>query len=894
MLICLSTFSLTAQTLTLTPLSTLPNAINETSGLAANGSNKIWTHNDSGGQNKLYEIDTMGNITRTLTILNANLVDWEEMAQDDQGNFYIGDFGNNGNARTNQKIYIIPNPDSISNDSVFAQEINLSYTDQTAFPPANSRKHYDMEAMIWYQDSLYLFSKNRTSPFDGYTRLYKLPDAAGTYSLSPVDSFYTGPGPKETFWITGADISPSAKQLMLLSYDKVWLFSCFSGSDFFGGNVQQLGLSALGQYEGIKFIDETIVYISNETSGAGITALSKVDISNYVVTPFVELGPDITSTNLSVMLSGGSQPTGATYLWSNGASSSQINVSMSGTYWLQVSNGSCVESDTVVINLICQGFASGANGTDIDCFGNQNGMIDLTVVGGTPGYTYSWSTGDTTQDISNLSGGTYTVSLTDQNGCNRQQTVTINEPSVLTATIQGTDAVCHGTPSGLINLIPSGGTPNYTYSWSNGDTTQDLLNVPAGSYTVTVMDANNCIILLSETLTEPSPIVLSSTPSATLCFGAASGSINLGVSGGSSAYSFAWSNGDTTQNISNLFAGAYSVVVTDVNNCSMQISDTVGNAPPIGISLSNTNASCPNIDDGTIDLTVVGGIPPYQYSWSNGTTTQDLSGLGVGIYTFVLTDSNACNRIDSISISAPPAPNVSLSAQDLLCASDSSGAINLAINGGSAPFTYTWSNGDTTANLVTLPAGTFSLTLTDDLGCVFEDSTTLLEPSQLVVNNLSSTPDSTGNSGSIAISVSGGTPPYSFVWSNGATDSTLTGLSAGDYSVIISDANGCGLTDSATIALINPIAIESPLGLQSAKIYPNPTRDFINLDLAWETAQQPRLRVYNLQGQLIIERRLPLQNVHQEQLELHGLSVGLYLLEISTESGVWTQKIQRL
>ncbi|MFK7921425.1 MAG: T9SS type A sorting domain-containing protein, partial [Bacteroidia bacterium] len=553
-----------------------------------------------------------------------------------------------------------------------------------------------------------------------------------------------------------------------------------------------------------------------------------------------------------------------------------------------------VESDTVVIDLVCQGFASGASSTNIDCFGNQNGMIDLTVVGGTPGYTYSWSTGDTTQDISNLSAGIYTVSLTDQNGCNRQQTVTINEPSALTATIQGSDAVCHGTPSGIINLNPSGGTSSYTYSWSNGDSTQNLLNIPIGIYTVSVTDANNCSIQLSDTISQPNPIVLHTTPSATLCFGEASGSINLGVSGGSSGYTYSWSNGDTTQNISNLLAGTYSVLVTDVNNCAMQISDTVGNASPIGISLSNTNATCPNIDDATIDLTVVGGTPPYQYSWSNGASTQDLSGLGAGIYIFVLADSNACNRTDSIIVTAPPAPSFSLSAQDLLCAGDSSGSINLTINGGSAPFTYTWSNGDTTANLALLPAGTFSLSLTDDLGCVFGDSTTLAEPSQLVVDNLISTPDSTGSSGTASISVSGGTPPYSFVWSNGATDSTLTGLAAGDYSVIISDANACSLEDSATVMLLNVIAIESPLGLQSAQVYPNPVQDVINLDLAWQTAQQPRLRLYNLHGQLIREQKLPLQQIHNEQLELHDLSVGIYLLEISTESGLWTQRIQKL
>ncbi|MEM6342801.1 MAG: T9SS type A sorting domain-containing protein [Bacteroidota bacterium] len=889
----LSAFSLSAQ-INLTSFSSLPNTINETSGLAANGSNKVWTHNDSGGENKLYEIDTMGNITRTLTILNATLVDWEEMAQDDQGNFYIGDFGNNGNARNNQKIYIIPNPDSISSDSVFAQVINLSYADQTAFPPPNNRRHYDMEGMIWYQDSLYLFSKNRTNPFDGYTRLYKMPDNPGTYSVSPVDSFYTGPGPKETFWITGADISPSGKQLMLLSYDKVWLFSCFSGSDFFNGDVQQLSLSALGQYEGIKFIDEATVYISNETSVTGTAALNKADISNFISVPFVDLGPDITTANLTATLLGGNQPSGSTYLWSNGSTNAQINVNMSGLYWLEVTNGSCVERDSISVTLLCQGFGSAASGTNIDCFGNQNGMIDLTVIGGTPGYNYSWSNGANSQDLNNLSAGTYNVTITDQNGCVRQQSITIVEPPILNASIQGTDVSCNGGSNGIVDLSVSGGTPGYTYSWSNGDTSQDLLNVAAGNYNVSVFDANNCNIPLSQTLTEPSPILVNLSPSATLCFGEASGSINLSVSGGIAGYRFAWNNGDTTQNVSNLSAGVYAVVVTDANNCPIQAVDTVDNAPPIGIALSNTDASCANIDDGSIDLTVAGGTPPYQYSWSNGATSEDLLGLGAGLYTFVLTDSNACSRTDSIAVSAPPAPIFSLDGQDVLCAGDSNGSVNLSLSGGVAPFSYLWSNGDSSSDLSAVPAGTYRLSLTDNLGCVFEDSLAISEPSVLLISNLSSTPDSTGSSGTISLSATGGTPPYSYAWSNAATDSSLSGLAAGDYAITITDANGCTVNDSVTVMLQSSISIEAPLGLQQFGIYPNPASDEVKLQIEWQIAQAARLRLYNLQGQLMWEGSLEASKTQEKIIQMGHLTQGIYLLELSSESGIWSKKIQKL
>ncbi|MEL7532504.1 MAG: T9SS type A sorting domain-containing protein [Bacteroidota bacterium] len=818
LLLGFNSFSLFSQTLNITPLGTLPSTLNETSGLEANGSNKIWTHNDSGGQNKIYEVDTLGNITRIVTILNANLVDWEEMTQDDQGNFYIGDFGNNGNARTNLKIYKIPNPDSLSSDSVNAEVINLSYADQPSFPPPNSRRHYDMEAMVWLGDSLYLFSKNRTVPFDGYTRLYKLPDTAGTYSISPVDSFYTGPGPKEAYWITGADLSPSGKQLIIHSYQKAWFFSCFTGNDFFGGDVQELDFSITKQYDGVKFIDETKVYFSNETTSAGAASLNKADISSFITVPFVNLGPDINTINPSAIISAGNLPSGTTYLWSDGTTNAQTTVSTSGTYWIEVSNGSCVETDTIIVNLLCENFGSTISGTDANCFGDASGTIDLTVVGGTAGYTYSWS---------------------------------------------------------------------------NGDTTQDLSNIPAGTYTVSIIDTNNCITAQSQTIGEPSQIVLSTSADSTLCFADSSGSINLSVSGGTPTYSFAWSNGESTQNISNLPAGPYNVVVTDANNCPMTISDTVLNAPPIGIALNNTDPSCVNINDGAIDLSVAGGTPVFTYAWSTGDTTQDLTGLGTGTYSFSITDANGCVRTDSVTLSAPAAPDFALTGQDLLCAGDSSGAVNLSINSGATPFSYLWNNGDTTANINTLPAGTYQLTLTDLFGCVFTDSVSIGEPSPLTVANLSSTPDSTGSSGTISLSVSGGTPPYTYAWSNNATDSTLSGLAAGGYSVNITDANGCNIADSTIVEALIADAIEAPMGLQSFSLYPNPASLEVKLKIEWQFAQEASLRIFNLQGQLIGEEKLAASPSLERTISLEHLPAGMYLFELRTPNGIITKKVQK-
>ena len=208
-------------------------------------------------------------LLRTLKILNASNIDWEDMAKDASGNFYIGDFGNNTHNRQDLKIYIIPDPATILVDSVIPQVINYTYSDQFAFPPTDSLKNFDAEAMISYQDSLYIFSKDWSNPYSGYTKLYKLPSAPGTYVAELIDSFYTGPGPTIPYSITSADISPDNSRLILLGYNKCWLFTNFMGNDFFSGTSQLFSIP-LSQKEAIGFITNDEFYVTDElVSGFG-------------------------------------------------------------------------------------------------------------------------------------------------------------------------------------------------------------------------------------------------------------------------------------------------------------------------------------------------------------------------------------------------------------------------------------------------------------------------------------------------------------------------------------------------------------------------------------------------------------------------------------------------
>ncbi|MBI1193566.1 MAG: hypothetical protein GC205_10375 [Bacteroidetes bacterium] len=266
-----ATAHLRAQTLTLSVAGTLPPALAETSGLETAESadsgeaGSYWTHNDSGGQPKLYRINSSGALERTVHVAGANNTDWEDLARDAAGNLYIGDFGNNANTRADLTIYRVPNPDAAPQDTVTAATITFYYPEQTAFPPAPSQLQFDLEAMVHLNGNLFLFTKNRSEPFTGYTRMYRVPDEPGNYAAQLLDSFYTGPGPALTDWITAADISPDRQKLVLLSYNKLWLFPCRNGRPLLSGEAVKVPFSGGStQKEGIVFTDNQRVAISDE------------------------------------------------------------------------------------------------------------------------------------------------------------------------------------------------------------------------------------------------------------------------------------------------------------------------------------------------------------------------------------------------------------------------------------------------------------------------------------------------------------------------------------------------------------------------------------------------------------------------------------------------------
>lgn len=240
----------------------LPKVIKEASGLEMTNGNHLWTHND-GGVPVLYCLDTTGHLIKTLHLNHPN-AGWEDLTRDDDGNFYIGAFGNNKNDKKQLKVYKIPDPEGIQTDVYTGESIKYHYKDQKAFPPPNSQKNFDMDAFTNLGDSLYLFTKNKTTPFTGYTKVYALPRQSGEYDIAPVDSIYLGKGPMIEFWVTDADISPDRKTLALLSHDCIWIIKDFKGHKFSSGNIYQVNLNHFSHKAGLCFAANDKVYIVDE------------------------------------------------------------------------------------------------------------------------------------------------------------------------------------------------------------------------------------------------------------------------------------------------------------------------------------------------------------------------------------------------------------------------------------------------------------------------------------------------------------------------------------------------------------------------------------------------------------------------------------------------------
>ncbi len=246
------------------PVTQIPLLINESSGISISSPNRIWSHNDAGNPNELYCFDTTGNLLRVLEILDATNVDWEDLAVDDQKRVYINDAGNNNNDRQNLRIYRIPDPQTVTGNVVEAEAIKFVLEDQFQFPPPANNKNYDIEAMFWKDDSLNLFTKNRSEPQSGICKLYRLPALPGTYTATLIGAIQLGNSFKDA-QVTSADVNLSTGEVLLLTETKIVSFTNYPGNRFFDGDITMNYFSGeIGQVEGVAFVDNNRLFLTAE------------------------------------------------------------------------------------------------------------------------------------------------------------------------------------------------------------------------------------------------------------------------------------------------------------------------------------------------------------------------------------------------------------------------------------------------------------------------------------------------------------------------------------------------------------------------------------------------------------------------------------------------------
>ena len=503
-----------------------------------------------------------------------------------------------------------------------------------------------------------------------------------------------------------------------------------------------------------------------------------------------------------------------TYNWGGGITTQNRTALTAGTYNVTITDANaCTTSTSATITQPAAALSASTSTTNVLCFGGNNGAITLSVTGGTTAYSFNWGGGVTTQNRTALSSGVYNVTVTDANACTTSTSATITQPAAaLSASTSTTNVLCFGGNNGAITLTVTGGTTAYTYNWGGGVTTQNRTALTSGTYNVTVTDANACTTTTSATITQPAAALSASTSTTNvLCFGGNNGAITLTVTGGTTAYSFNWGGGVTTQNRNALTAGTYNVTITDANACSTTTSATITQpAAALSASTSTTNVLCFGGNNGAITLTVTGGTTAYSFNWGGGVTTQNRNALTAGTYNVTITDANACSTTTSATITQPAAAlSASTSTTNVLCFGGSNGAITLSVTGGTTAYSFNWGGGVTTQNRTALTSGTYNVTVTDANTCTTTTSETITQPAAALSASTATTNVLCfgGSNGAITLSVTGGTTVYTYNWGGGITTQNRTTLTAGTYTATVTDANACTTTVSATITQPSIVSI---------------------------------------------------------------------------------------
>ena len=571
--------------------------------------------------------------------------------------------------------------------------------------------------------------------------------------------------------------------------------------------------------------------------------------------------------------------TPGTFLWSTGDTTASISGLSSGTYTVSITNhfGFNIHLIRTLSNPDTLTLSSTIN-PNIACSGTPNGSISVNLSGGATPYSYVWSTGDTFSSISNLAAGSYTITISDSLGCTKSESLTIIQPTTLLGTVQiDSNVSCYILSNGGVSAVASGGTSPYTYSWNDIPTsttngppppggytpytfpgnlqlnTSFLSGIPGGTYFVTITDANGCSTTSNGVVTSPDSLEAGvAIDSNATCNGFSDGGVSAGVNGGIGPFSYLWNNNDTTASITGLPVGTYTVTITDQNGCTATDDEPVSEPPVLTVTTAlDSSITCHGLSTAGVTAQGAGGSPyfggtPYNYTWNNNSWGASLTGIPVGTYTVTVSDENGCTVSTSVNIHEPDtlvsAINIDSS---ITCFGLSNGGASASATGGIIPYTYSWNNNNTTSSITGVSANTYTVTITDQNGCTDSTSISFIQPDTLIASiNLDSNVSCFGLSNAGATSIAtGGTIPFSYVWSNTGPTDHITGVIAATYTVTITDHNGC--SDTASIELTQPDTLIASISIDSlitcfgdadGKLSSAATGGNGNYSYAWNTA----------------------------------------------------------